>query len=176
MKKKIITIIVVLLMLLTFTTMATGKSVEDNSDIIDININNAPDAPVILKEKCGWNGEIYQLTFSSVDPDGDAVYYHIDWGKKESGENLFTCEPDDPQEAWRGPYKSGDEVTCKHEWSEKGRYTITIKAKDKYDFVSPETTMTVSKPKIKVLHNSIFLLLFEQLANIFPILREIIKL
>ena len=41
MKEKIIIIIVVLLMLLTFTTMTIGKSVEDNSDIIDININKS---------------------------------------------------------------------------------------------------------------------------------------
>ena len=176
MRKKIITLLIGLLMLITFTAVTTGDSVEDRQDEIDASVNNAPYAPVVLTEKCGWVEDTYQLTFASIDPDGNAVYYQVNWGKKESGNNIYSCEPDEPQEAWLGPYKSGAEVSLKHEWCEKGKYTITIKAKDSNDLESPETTLSVGKPRIKELHDSVFYQILERLANIFPILREIIKL
>lgn len=51
------------------------------------------------------------------DPDGDDVYYWIDWG-------------DGTVEDWIGPYASGVTVCISHVWIDEGTYQIKVKAKD----------------------------------------------
>jgi hypothetical protein len=171
--KKIITIITAFLLLLTFVSVVSGESEKDELDIIDHETNSPPNAPVLSQEKSGWIEEMYKCTFSSIDPDGDNVYFHINWGKKET--NSLTSDPDEPQKAWFGPYKSGEEVTFKHKWKEPGKYTVTIKAKDTYDRESPETSFTVTNPKVKISHNTVIYQVLLRLANFFPILKMILN-
>ncbi|UCD12945.1 MAG: PKD domain-containing protein, partial [Thermoplasmatales archaeon] len=72
--------------------------------------------------------------FSSTDPDGDDVYYWIEWG-------------DDDTEEWIGPYGSGEVITVNHTWSEKGDYEIRAKAKDTKGLESDWGYLTVTVPK-----------------------------
>jgi len=123
--------------------------------IVIIN-NRPPEKPIINGPSSGRVGTKYGYTFYTTDPDGDDVYYMIDWG---DGETM----------PWDGPYNSGEELRAFHSWSEKGSYVIRIKAKDIYGEESEWATLEVSMPKNKNIpyfadNLSFFLkVLFEQL-------------
>jgi hypothetical protein len=53
----------------------------------------------------------------SSDPDGDNVFYYIEWG-------------DGTNTSWIGPYLSGEIVNISHSWMNEGMYSIKAKAKD----------------------------------------------
>jgi len=72
--------------------------------------NDLPLTPTIFKE----NDRLY---VSTLDPDGDDVFYLIDWGDGTTSE-------------WLGSYQSGEIVEISHGWSEPGTYEIKAKAKD----------------------------------------------
>ena len=110
-------------------------------------VNYPPHAPSFTGPGSGKTGESYTYNISAVDPDGDDVYYYVDWGDMQI-------------EEWIGPFASGEEITLSHTWSEQGTYTIKAKAKDSYDAESQWTTLEVTMPKNK--QYSIFLL-FEML-------------
>jgi len=70
--------------------------------------NLAPQTPVIDGPTTGNAGTPYDFSFNTTDPDGDNLYYYVDWG--------------DNQRSWFGPYPSGEEATVSHTWSEQGTY------------------------------------------------------
>jgi len=126
-------------------------------------INRPPDPPDIegptvkpVPRPLPKQGEPINYTFKSTDPDGDNVYYYIDWGDGEF-------------EDWFGPFESGEEVTHSHTWSEQGTPTIKAKAKDIYDAESDWGTLDVIIPKN---HNMWFLRWLER----FPLLNQIVTL
>lgn len=59
----------------------------------------------------------YLYSTSTIDGDGDTLYYNFSWG-------------DGTYSGWIGPFNSGDEASTRHAWTEKGTYNITVKAKD----------------------------------------------
>jgi hypothetical protein len=75
---------------------------------------SAPQGP-----SSGKAGVNYTFTTSTVDPNGDNVYYQWNWGDGMSG--------------WLGPYPSGQTVSYSHTWASAGDYFITVKAKDPQD-------------------------------------------
>jgi hypothetical protein len=79
--------------------------------------NNAPEVPEIDGPTSGVPGEEYGYTINTTDPNGEQVYYKIDWGDG-------TCS------GWLGPYASGDETVVNHTWERKATYKIRAKAKD----------------------------------------------
>lgn len=79
--------------------------------------NGAPDIPSINGLDKGKKGEEYEYIVSTTDPDGEDVYYKIDWGDG-------TCSD------WLGPNASGEEVTVKHTWTSDATFNIRAKAKD----------------------------------------------
>jgi PKD repeat protein len=96
-------------------------TVMDNSSHTSYNlttafVNNHPDAPIIYEE----NDTLYVY---AIDPDGDDIYYKIDWGDGEISD-------------WFGPYSSGQKAALNHEW-EDGVYDIRAKAKDIHNAESP---------------------------------------
>ncbi len=97
-----------------------------------------PSNPEINGPSSGVANTDYYYTFSSVDPTSEDVYYYIEWG-------------DGSIEEWIGPYKSGEEVTKTHSWSETGTFFIRAKAKDINDEESGWATFEVSMPKGKKL-------------------------
>jgi len=98
----------------------------------------------------------HNYTFKSTDPDGDNVYYYIDWGDGEVTN-------------WIGPSESGEEVTHSHTWSEAGTHTIKAKAKDIYGAESDWGTLDVIIPKN---HNMWFLRWLEK----FPLLQWLLDI
>jgi len=111
----------------------------------------------------GANKE-YTYTTSTIDPDGDQVYYLFDWGDgKFSG--------------WVGPYNSGQTAEASYKWSEKGDYEIRVKAKDDHGVQSDwSDPLPISMPKNKPLVNTPFVDLLERFPQLFPILRNLLGL
>jgi hypothetical protein len=107
----------------------------------------------------------YTYTTSTIDPDGEHVYYLWDWGDGTPGE-------------WLGPCTSGATASTTHTWSKDGAYLIRVKAKDwlgaESEWSDPlPVTMPYSynRPFMNFL-----LRLFERFPNAFPLLRQLLGL
>ena len=123
-----------------------------------------PDAPSITGETNGNIGTQYEYTFNAVDPDGDNVKYHIDWGDDSTNVTVFST--------------SGMDVKVNHTWTKRGAYTITAKAEDVIGAKSPEGKLTVTMPKNKpfIFNFPLLSWLFEQFPHALPILRYMLGL
>ena len=119
---------------------------------------NAPDAPEITGPSNGSPGEELQYTFVTTDPNGDDVYYYIEWG-------------DGINTGWIGPYSSGEDVTESHSWSSKGSYTISAKAKDTDENEGLSGTLTINIPRNKATNN----MLFQKILERFPLLQRLLQ-
>jgi len=93
-----------------------------------------PNIPIIQGKQHGRKNEIQIFSVSSIDPDGDDVFYKIDWG------DTITSD-------WIGPYPSGEQVHIDHIWSKDGTYIIQIKAKDIDDMESERGHFKLNLPK-----------------------------
>ena len=124
--------------------------------------SNPPETPTITGETEGPAGEEQTFTVSTTDPDGDDVYYWIEWFE------------DCPGVEWQGPYSSGEDVAFNHTYDEQGEYTIRVKSKDIYDEESDWGTLVFTAPKTKIFNFRIIDLLRDIISN-FPILEKLLK-
>ena len=83
--------------------------------VID-NVAPQPPGKVEGPEESKINEELEYKT-STIDPDGDQVYYMFDWG-------------DDTHSQWLGPYNSGETCIAEHTYTEQGQYRVKAKSKD----------------------------------------------
>jgi len=81
---------------------------------------NKLDKPI--GEESGNADETYMYWTSTVDYNGDQVYYMWDWGDESFSD-------------WLGPYDSGEICEASHTW-EEGNYEVRVKAKDIHGFES----------------------------------------
>lgn len=133
------------------TVYVTGWS--GKIDRLTFNVdNNPPNTPDIQGPSNGKVGTIYDYKFSSSDPDGDNVYYYIQWG-------------DGSIEEWIGPYSSGEQISISHTWTRQGNFTIKAKVKDANNGVSNWGFLEVSMPKNRQMMQWII----EVIRNCFPI-------
>ena len=128
-----------------------GANIDAYFDMIYEYINNPPatptlDGPIDLTKNVN-----YTYTFSTTDPDGDDVFYLVEWG-------------DSTSTGWI------TETTATHKWAEKGNYVIRCKAKDEFSAESGYITLEVSVPRTRFIQLR-FLDLF---PNAFPLLRLIL--
>jgi len=122
--------------------------------------NDPPNTPTIDGPEEGKAGEEQEYIINTTDPDGDDVFYLIDWGNNS-------------EESWDGPHGSGEEITLTHTWDEEGTYTVTVKAKDIHGFESGYVSLEVTMPKNKAI-NFPFLRFLENHPRLFPLLRQIL--
>lgn len=125
--------------------------------------NIPPEKPVVNGPTDGKIDEVYEYTFSSTDPNNDDIYFYIDWGDGEL-------------EEWIGLYKSGEELTLNHTWTQKGRYTIKVKAKDTYSAESEWETLSISMQKSKPIIDIFFQSFHELPMKNFPLIRRLFNL
>ena len=78
-------------------------------------IPDTPDGP-----SSGGPNREYLFTTSTIDAEGDKVFYMWRWG-------------DGTYSDWLGPYDSGETASATHEYSDTATYGIRVKAKDIYD-------------------------------------------
>jgi hypothetical protein len=77
-------------------------------------IPDAPDGP----DDGIWNIE-YMFNATTIDCEGDQIYYMFDWDDGEYS-------------GWIGPYNSGDTGSASHIWIKGGIFEVRAKAKDEY--------------------------------------------
>jgi len=65
----------------------------------------------------------YYYSSSSIDPNGDQIFFLFDWG-------------DGTDSNWIGPYDSGEIVNITHSWNMRRNYEIKTKVKDIHDLES----------------------------------------
>jgi parallel beta-helix repeat protein len=124
--------------------------------------NYPPNAPIINGPTSGKVGETYTYSFVSEDPNGDDVYYEIDWG-------------DGQVDPWDGPHKSNVKITKDHSWGSKGKFTIMARTKDIYDEISDWGTLDVTIPRNKMA-NIMNLRFIQRFQNTFLILKYLLGL
>jgi len=95
-------------------------------------------------------------TYSAVttDPDGDDIYYLLDWG-------------DGSDSGWLGPYRSGAHCNASHQWSTTGQYDMRVKAKDNYGVQSEwSDPLPISMP---LRHQILLEMIIEWILQLFGI-------
>lgn len=124
---------------------------------------NAPEAPTISGRKNGKPSKDYNYKFTTIDPNGDDIYYYIEWG-------------DGAVENWIGSYGSGEKISLNHTWTEKGTYTIRARAQDTDNLLGPWGELEVSMPMNQKSQNWWFLQFLQNHPRMFPILRHLLGL
>ena len=126
--------------------------------------NTPPEKPDIDGTTNGKAGTSYDYDFTATDPDGDDVYYYIDWGDGDVLE-------------WVGPYESGEIIELSHTWTEEDTYTISARAMDVWGDIGEWGTLEVEMPvDQQVVINPLLQMILERFPNVFPILRYILEL
>jgi len=123
--------------------------------------NEPPNVPNIIGSKKGNTDKEIPFNISCEDPDGDDVFYYIDWGDGETQE-------------WIGPFTSGRQIKFSHSWNKKGDFLIKVKSKDIFYEESDYATFSISMPKSKYRLDS-FQLILQRFLGRFPFLSEILK-
>jgi hypothetical protein len=168
--KKVASIIVVGLLVLTGsvlfvpnTTIAGATTpIVKNIQPAGLTNNSPPGIPVITGPTNGKYNVDYNFTFTSTDPDGDNVYYWVEWGDG--------C----PSAGWFGPYPSGQTITVSHTFP-RGTWTISCEAKDIYNATSDWGTLTVTMPlALQMPAHGLLAWLFARFPHSFPILRSLL--
>jgi len=118
--------------------------------------NKPPDAPTIDGPTNGGKGIEYEYIFHAMEPNGDDVFYYIDWGDKTYS-------------GWIGPYANCTNVTVSHTWDKRGTYRIGCLAKDSHNYQGEWGYLEVSMPKNQ---NVLFL----QWLGKFPIQQNILDI
>ena len=124
--------------------------------------NTKPEPPIIDGPTNGKAGTSYDYNFTATDPDGDDIWYFIEWG-------------DESNSSWVGPYDSGEEVTKSHTWDDEDTYTIRAKAKDIFDAEGGWGTLEITMPVNQQSSHPWFTWFFERFPNAFPILRYLLE-
>jgi len=111
------------------------------AEISELNTQQSPNKPVKpLGEINGKYREEYIYTTITTDPQNDKILYFFDWG-------------DGTDSGWVGPFDSGVTVEASHKWTEKGSYSIRVKAKDMDGHESGwSDPLSVSMPKTKIIN------------------------
>jgi len=118
--------------------------------------------PTITGPAEGKVGVATDYNFKAIDPDGDEVFYFIDWG-------------DTTNSGWIGPYASGEQITRSHTWSTKGAYTVKAKAMDIHGNESDWAQLQVKMPvSINMPFHQLIEKLFQRFPHAFPILRHLL--
>ena len=124
--------------------------------ITENNLPNTPSRPT--GPSSGKIDEEYTYTTSTIDPDGDQLFYIFDWG---DGHTSF----------WYGPYDSEEECSASNIWFDRGTFEIRVKAQDVHGAESEwSDPLVVSMPKSNNLLLDLFLQFFENHTIVYKIL------
>jgi len=139
-----------------------ATSVKSDPLVVTITDNQPPLAPQINGPQQGTPGISYRFDFQTTDPQGDNIWYFIDWG-------------DNSTSGWLGPYVSGFQIHVQHSWAEGGNFTVKAKAKDTFSAESEWGYMNIVMPSVYIFSFNLLLKqLFEKYPHIFPVLRHLL--
>ena len=151
---------------LTVTDSNGNVGIDETWVFVD-KTNSPPDTPVLRGKTRGQRETEYEYTFYANDPEGDDVYYYLNWG------DVYWTGTWQP---WIGPYESGEQVTLTNIWDTDGDYVVRVKTKDNYDAKSDWATLEVTVPKNKPYPNTPFQDFLDQHPRLFPILKQLLGL
>jgi len=144
-------------------TDATALTISDTTWALIDDTNTPPTIPEIDGPSSGKPLVQYLFTVVTTDFDADAVFYYFDWG-------------DNTTSGWFGPYDSGVQQSALHSWSQKGTYSVRVKAKDTKGAESDWGVLSVKIPFSYDMSLRIFLqLFFERFPHTFPLLQILLK-
>ncbi|MFA5102891.1 MAG: PKD domain-containing protein [Candidatus Thermoplasmatota archaeon] len=109
--------------------------------------NDPPTIPTITGPRFGRTKTPSAYALTATDPDGNQVFYVIDWGDHINREPL-------------GPYSSGVEVPVNHSWNTPGTFQITVTAKDTHNVQGNTASFLVRMTDLYLLDPS-FIAYFE---------------
>ena len=133
---------------------------DGQKDIYYQTLNHSPSVPLIEGPVSGEVGKEYEYSIIATDPDDDEIVYSVDWG-----DGILKTY---------GPFGSEEQINLSNTWSEKGDYTIRVKAKDTYGGESDWATLAVTMPySYDKSISPFFQMLFQRFPHAFPILRHL---
>lgn len=97
--------------------------------------NSAPNAPAITGPTSVETGAVNTFGISATDPDGDQLYYQIDWN------NDGAPDVNSPN---TGYWSSGTNISANRSWTSVGTYTFRARAIDSNGLQSAWSTHTVT--------------------------------
>jgi len=125
--------------------------------------NAAPQQPAMpTGAHKGTIGQGYTFSTMTTDRDNDLLYYQWSFG-----DGTFSH--------WLGPYHSGETVNVTHTWSQWGRYTVKVKARDEHRLDSEwSEPLAVTMPYVFTIpFIQILIKWFARFPHTFPILRQV---
>jgi len=137
----------------------TGEFADDITWAYIYQENNPPNIPNIDGPSSGKPDVELCWTINSTDPDGDDIYYYVDWG-------------DGTNTGWIGPYPSSTQAEVCHTYENKGIYIIKVKVKDIYNPDSDWAEFKVTIPRSKELFDLLILRFIER----FPMMKRLLFL
>lgn len=126
-------------------------------------IDEPPEKPIIEGPTEGKIGVTYTYETFTDDTDGDQIRYYFDWG--------------DGSLSLTDPIQAGEMISESHSWTEKGNYSIRVKAIDELGAQSPwSDPLVVTMPKNKLLYRFPILLNFlERHPRLFSLLKQLLR-
>ncbi len=91
----------------------------DAVDSIQLMSNTPPSRPTISGSASGEVDVPYSFDVSSTDPNGDDLFFVVDWGDGSDLEQF-------------GPFDSGSLETISHSWSSAGSFDVRVMARDEF--------------------------------------------
>lgn len=105
--------------------------------------NQPPKPPMIDGPLTGRVNKNQDFTISLFDPDGDDLFYCIDWDDQTSLE-------------WVGPYQNNTTLQITYKWKNTADYLIKAKVKDSSGLESDWTNLKITISKNKMYQNPFF--------------------
>jgi len=103
---------------MTYCTKSTKFMIATLGELAQAQISNYPPENLTLDgQNSGCEGEELTFSFSATDPEGDDIYYFLDWG-------------DGTNSGWIGPYVSGETGETTNSWDTVGTYNVKARAQD----------------------------------------------
>lgn len=98
--------------------------------------NQPPFTPQLSGPETGRVNKNQVFALSMVDPDGDDLFYQIDWD-------------DQTPIKWIGPFQNNTSLSITHKWKECSNYIVKVKVKDSSGIESDwvTTTLNISKTR-----------------------------
>lgn len=121
---------------ISYATKVSKLIIATLGDLSEIQIATIPFKPnPPIGPSSGKINEEYTYSASTIDPNGDDLFYQFDWGDGQLSD-------------WIGPISSGETAEGSYTWSSQGDFEIRVKAKDSNDLESPwSNPLSVSMPK-----------------------------
>jgi hypothetical protein len=152
-----------------FQTAKVGRDSNAETDYLDGEIDDIkiykngwwhpgpPGKPTIVGPSNGEAGQTLIYTFNAIDPQGDDVRFHINWGDGTTGITTYVAP--------------GSDKTVSHKWDTVDEYTIEAYAEDDWGNCGPSETFKVIIPRDKPFNFNHIL----QVLQLFSISTEEVK-